>query len=140
MSTMIDTVRDFWDRQPCNSNHGRSLCGSPAYFDEVRRQRYEVQPHIAALAEFDSWAGKNVLELGCGIGTDAIRFARSGALVTAVDISARSLRLARQNAVASVADLQFLESNIEQLDEFVGDFDLVYSFGAIHHKRHKHPV
>lgn len=131
--TLLEEVRVFWDRQPCNVKHGLSCQGSPTYFDEVRRRRYKVEPHIAALAEFDLWDGKTVLDLGCGIGTDAVQFALGGAEVTGMDISPRSLRLARQNALASSVDVQFIEGNIENVCEFVVPFDLVYSFGAIHH-------
>jgi ubiquinone/menaquinone biosynthesis C-methylase UbiE len=81
-----------------------------------------------------------VLEVGCGIGTDSINFARAGAALTAVDLSSESLRIAAQRAdVMGVADrIRFLEADAETLSSALADerFDLVYSFGVIHHTPH----
>jgi ubiquinone/menaquinone biosynthesis C-methylase UbiE len=75
--------------------------------------------------------------VGCGIGTDSINFARAGAHLTAVDLSSESLRLAEQRAdVMAVADrIRFIQANAEELTAAVTDglYDLVYSFGVIHH-------
>jgi SAM-dependent methyltransferase len=85
-----------------------------------------------------------VLEIGCGLGTDTTNFARAGAHVTAVDLSGRSLELARQRAVVfGVQDrIEFVEADAERLSEFVppAPFDLVYSFGVIHHTPHPERV
>ena len=78
-----------------------------------------------------------MLEIGCGIGTDTMNFARAGAKVTAVDLSPRSLQVARQRAqVFGLTErIQFVEANAERLPDFVepAPYDLVYSFGVIHH-------
>ena len=55
-----------------------------------------MEPHIPGFAEFEKWRGKKVLEIGCGIGTDTINFARHGAQVTSVDLSEKSLAVARK--------------------------------------------
>jgi SAM-dependent methyltransferase len=136
----IDRVREYWNRRPCNIRHSPEAVGTRAYFDQVEARKYFVEPHIPGFAQFDRWAGKRVLEVGCGIGTDTMNFARAGALVTAVDLSSASLELARQRA--SVFGLQdritFVEANAERLSEFVtpAEYDLVYSFGVIHHTPH----
>jgi len=114
--------------------------GTREYFDEVEARKYFVEPHIPAFAEFERWKGKKVLEIGCGIGTDTIRFARAGAQVTAVDLSEESLGLARRRA--AVFDLEdritFYRADAERLSEVVPEerYDLVYSFGVVHHTPH----
>ena len=71
------------------------------------KRKYFVEPHIPAFAQFERWKGKKVLEVGCGIGTDAINFARAGARVTAVDLSDESLKLAKQRANFSIWPIKF---------------------------------
>src|SRR5919204_2072970 len=89
----ITDVQRYWDARPCNIRHSPKPVGSKEYFDEVEARKYLVEPHIPAFAEFDRWAGKRVLEDGCGIGTDSINFARSGAELIAVDLSGDSLAI-----------------------------------------------
>jgi 2-polyprenyl-3-methyl-5-hydroxy-6-metoxy-1,4-benzoquinol methylase len=133
----IGKVRDYWDRRPCNIRHSAAPVGTRQYFDEVEARKYFVEPHIPAFAEFPRWAGKRVLEIGCGIGTDTINFARAGAFVTAVDLSPQSLAVARQRVeVFGLADrIRVVEANAERLCDVLepAPYDLVYSFGVIHH-------
>lgn len=134
---LIDQVRKFWDRRPCNVRHSSRPIGTREYFDEVESRKNFVEPHIPTFAEFPRWKGKKVLEIGCGIGTDTVRFARHGAWVTAIDLSNRSLELARRRAeVFGLTDrIRFYCGNAEELEEFVPieSYDLIYSFGVIHH-------
>jgi ubiquinone/menaquinone biosynthesis C-methylase UbiE len=136
----VDHVQAYWDARPCNLRHSDQPIGSRRYFDEVEQRKYFVEPHSPAFAEFARWQGKRVLEIGCGIGTDTINFARHGATVTAVDLSERSLEIARERAnVLGLADrITFVHANAEQLSAAVPaePYDLVYSFGVIHHSPH----
>ena len=87
-----EKIKSYWDRQPCNIRHSQKPLGSVEYFEEVTARRYRVEPHILDFAQFHRWQGRRVLEIGCGIGTDAEQFVRH-----------------------------------------LGEFDLVYSYGVIHH-------
>jgi ubiquinone/menaquinone biosynthesis C-methylase UbiE len=133
----IDDVQRYWDARPCNIRHSPKPVGSKEYFDEVEARKYLVEPHIPSFAEFERWRDKRVLEVGCGIGTDSINFARAGARLTAVELSGESLRIAAQRAeVMGVADrIEFVEANAEELTSVLDGepYDLVYSFGVIHH-------
>lgn len=139
-SKTIDDVRRYWDARPCNIRHSPKAVGTREYFDEVEARKYLVEPHIPAFAEFERWKGKKVLEVGCGIGTDTIRFARAGARVTAVDLSEESLAVAqRRAAVFGLEDrISFHRVDAERLSEIVPveTYDLVYSFGVVHHTPH----
>jgi SAM-dependent methyltransferase len=136
----IDAVRDFWDARPCNLRHSPKEVGSREYFDQVERRKYFVEPHIPGFAEFERWKGGDVLEIGCGLGTDTINFARAGARVTAVELSERSADLARRRVeLEGLEDLVTIHvGNAEELGSLVAPrtFDLVYSFGVIHHSPH----
>ena len=136
----IEDVRAYWDRRPCNIRHSPAPVGTREYFDQVEARKYFVEPHIPGFAQFERWSGKNVLEIGCGIGTDTVNFARAGAHVTAVDLSAESIAVARQRVkIYGLEDrVQFYNGNAEELSELVPvqPYDLVYSFGVLHHTPH----
>ena len=140
----IERVKEFWDRRPCNIRHSPKPVGTREYFDEVEARKYFVEPHIPRFAQFERWRGKKVLEIGCGIGTDTINFARHGAWVTAVELSERSLEIARKRAeVYGLSDrIRFYLGNAEELSRFVPvePYDLIYSFGVIHHTPHPERV
>jgi len=133
----IQNVRDFWNTRPCNIRHSAAAIGTKEFFDQVEERKYFVEPHIPDFAEFPRWRGKRVLEIGCGIGTDTMNFARAGAEVTAIDLSNQSLDLARKRAeVYGLSNrIKFYEADAERLDEFIPPqkYDLIYSFGVIHH-------
>jgi 2-polyprenyl-3-methyl-5-hydroxy-6-metoxy-1,4-benzoquinol methylase len=131
----IEEVMRFWDTRPCNIRHSRSEIGTKAYFDEVEKRKYFVEPHIPPFAQFEKWKGKRVLEIGCGIGTDAVNFARAGADYTGVDLSGASLDLARRRFAVYGLRGTFHLGNAEELLQLVPVqvFDLIYSFGVIHH-------
>jgi 2-polyprenyl-3-methyl-5-hydroxy-6-metoxy-1,4-benzoquinol methylase len=135
--TPISKVSEFWNARPCNIRHSPQPVGTREYFDEVEARKYFVEPHIPRFADFARWKGKKVLEIGCGIGTDTINFARAGAEVTAVDLTEKSLELARQRAKVFGVENQihFIQANAEVLSQKVPvqSYDLVYSFGVIHH-------
>lgn len=134
---LISDVKNFWDARPCNIRHSPSPIGTRQYFDEVEARKYFVEPHIPAFADFHRWAGKHVLEIGCGIGTDTMNFARAGAYVTAVDLSDKSLALARGRAKIYGLEqrITFVQADAEDLASSVKQepYDLVYSFGVLHH-------
>jgi len=131
----VDQVQTFWDARPCNIRHSAREPGSREYFDEVETRKYFVEPHVPAFAQFECWKGKRILEIGCGIGTDTINFARAGAAVTAVDCSEKSLEIARRHAEVYGLKIDFHQANAEELSQIVPveEYDLIYSFGVIHH-------
>jgi 2-polyprenyl-3-methyl-5-hydroxy-6-metoxy-1,4-benzoquinol methylase len=136
----IDRVRDFWNALPCNIRHSTKSVGTREYFDDVERRKYFVEPHIPGFADFEKWAGRRVLEIGCGLGTDTVNFARAGAQVTAVELSDESAALARKRLeVYGLSDRATIHvGNAEELPKILAPqtFDLVYSFGVIHHSPH----
>jgi len=135
-STSIEDVRAYWNSRPCNVRHSDLPLGSKEYFDAVEARKYFVEPHIPEFAGFSGWKGKKVLEIGCGIGTDAVNFARNGADYVGVELSDVSLEIARQRFDVLGLSGQFFAANVEELsgsDIPVGPYDLIYSFGVIHH-------
>ncbi len=132
----IDQVRNYWNTRPCNVRHSVSPVGTKEYFDEVEARRYANEPHNYTFPQFDRWKDKKVLEIGCGIGTDAVNFARAGAVYTGIDLSAESIKLAKQRFDVFGLTGELFEANAEELNNVFDPhekFDLIYSFGVIHH-------
>lgn len=136
----INTVHDYWNKRPCNIKRSSAEPGSYEWCLDTERNKYFVEPHIPAFAEFFKWSGKRVLEIGCGIGIDCLNFAKAGATVTAMDLSEKSLELAKARLVffGLENNVTFYQGNAEELSTIlpVQKFDLIYSFGVIHHSPH----
>jgi len=135
MTATIEDVKEYWNNQPCNVKHSKKEIGSKEYFDEVERKRYSAEPHIPRFADFSSWKNKKVLEIGCGLATEGINFALNGAEYTATDLSSESLDLAKKRFEVYNQEGNFYLGNSEELTSFLPNqkFDLIYSFGVIHH-------
>jgi SAM-dependent methyltransferase len=131
----IDNVRRFWENRPCNIKHSKAEFGTRQYFDEVEQRKYFVEPHIPKFAEFEQWKHKKVLEIGCGIGTDAVNFARAGAIYTGIELSNTSLGITKKRFDVYNLVGTFYSGNAEEILSIVPiqTFDLVYSFGVLHH-------
>jgi 2-polyprenyl-3-methyl-5-hydroxy-6-metoxy-1,4-benzoquinol methylase len=114
-SPTINDVRKFWDARPCNIRHSSATVGTLQYFEEVERRKYTVEPHIPRFAEFSRWRGKSVLEVGCGIGTDAKNFAAAGADYTGIELSSESLAITRERFEVYGLRGTFIEGNIEEV-------------------------
>lgn len=132
----MEQVINYWNKQPCNIKHSSCEVGTREYFEEVEKRKYFVESHIPNFAEFSKWNGKKVLEIGCGIGTDAVNFAKHGADYTGIELSDVSLDITRKRF--DIFGLKGAFYNIdaqdmEALSKVGSDFDLIYSFGVIHH-------
>lgn len=131
----LDEVAAYWNRRPCNIRHSTKEVGTREYFDDVEERKYFVEPHIPGFAEFPLWKGKKVLEVGCGLGTDATNFARAGADYTGIELSKASMELAQKRFGVFGLNGRFHNLNAEVLANELplANYDLVYSFGVIHH-------
>jgi SAM-dependent methyltransferase len=101
---------------------------TPLFLTE--QERYSTYPWLDEVAEFRKHAGDKVLEIGCGSGADLLQFAKHGAIVTGVDLTAKHVELARTRlgnlAAIHQADMRHLPFEDES-------FDYIYSHGVLHH-------
>lgn len=136
-SASLKDVEKYWDSRPCNSRHSNAEVGTRLYFEEISKKRYFVESHVPKFAEFETWKGKKVLDVGCGIGTDGALFASYGASYTGVDLSQASLDLAKRRFQVFGLQGRFLKADVENLSQALGvddsGYDLIWSFGVLHH-------
>jgi ubiquinone/menaquinone biosynthesis C-methylase UbiE/glycosyltransferase involved in cell wall biosynthesis len=130
-----DEVQRQWDNDPAGSHYVQGVeKHSLEWFLEAEQYRYrDYAPWMAEVMEFAGHAGEHVLEVGGGMGTDLAQFAKHGARVTDVDLSAGHLALARENLELRGFTGTFVLQDAEILPFEDNTFDLVYSNGVIHH-------
>lgn len=80
---------------------------------------------------FGSFAGRRVLDVGCGGGILAESLAREGAVVTGIDPSEGSLTAARAHAAAAGLTITYRAGTAEDLPP--GEFDLVFAVDVLEH-------
>jgi ubiquinone/menaquinone biosynthesis C-methylase UbiE len=134
-STGITGVREFWNANPCQSDLSEAA-DRRAYFEEVTRNRYKAVSncHIPAVANFEAYKGKDVLEIGVGVGTDGFEFAKRGARYCGVDLTPASISLASERFQLFGVEGTFRVANAEERIPFEDNsFDHIYSWGVIHH-------
>jgi ubiquinone/menaquinone biosynthesis C-methylase UbiE len=132
-SDLKERVRAFWQEHPCGSKFSDAEIGTREFFNRVEQHRYAKEWHIPAAAGFASTRGLKVLEIGCGVGTDGLQFARAGAIYTGVDLTEAAVGLARKNFESAGMAGEFRVSDAENLDFADESFDIVYSHGVLHH-------
>lgn len=128
-----EAVRDYWEAQSCGTGYASAEEGTETYYREIETERYRLEPFIPAFAGFRDWQGKRVLEVGVGAGTDFVNFARAGAVLTGVDLTEAAVEHARRRLELEGLDAELAVCSAEELPFDAGSFDLVYSWGVIHH-------
>ena len=129
----IEAVANYWDRNVANWKIAADLeTGSPAFFAEVERYRFDKLDYLPRVIDYNAYAGQRVLDVGCGLGTDLSRFARGGADCSGIDIAPAAVTLATDNFKQRQlsADLQCM--NGEALTFADDQFDFVYCHTVLH--------
>lgn len=128
-------IQKQWDNDPCGAvtvqdQEPESL----AFFRAIRKHRYEeYAPWFDRVMGFDNWHGKDVLEVGVGLGSDHYRFAVNGNRMTALDLSREHLRLAAKHLALEGLTTTQVYGDAEAMPFASDSFDVVYSFGVLHH-------
>lgn len=129
----LSAVYDFWNVEACGSHYIRARGGTPEFFEEFRRFRYNVEWQIPLLVPFGETKGKRVLEIGSGNGTDGVMFALAGADYTGVDLTHTAIEATRTHFEILGLKGSFQIENAENLSFADESFDFVYSHGVLHH-------
>ncbi len=132
MQAQKERVREFWDAAPCGTRDTEDLEEADQGI-ELERMRDEREPFIADFARFDEARGKELLEVGVGAGTDHLRFARAGAVCSGVDLTQAAVDLTGRRLAGEGLASNLRTADAEALPFADESFDIVYSWGVIHH-------
>jgi SAM-dependent methyltransferase len=136
VGSINEQVRRYWETEPCGTAPfivGELEHGTREWFERIEERRYAVEPEIHAHAQFTRHRGKKLLEIGVGAGTDHLQWARAGAICHGVDLTDAAIELTRRRLAmyGLTSDLQRCDA--ERLPFPDASFDVVYSWGVIHH-------
>lgn len=128
-------IQKQWDRDPCGAVTADDADPESAgWYESVRRHRYEeYAPWMPAVMRFEEWKDRDVLEIGVGLGSDHLSFALGGSKMHALDLSAEHLRHTRKHLAVHGLQTEGVLGDAEANPFPEASFDLVYSFGVLHH-------
>jgi ubiquinone/menaquinone biosynthesis C-methylase UbiE len=132
MTNLKEAVRQHWEAEPCESRTGVSS-DRRKFFAEIDEYRYSKSPFIERFAKFEEANGKRVLEVGLGSGSDFIRWARAGATAFGRDLTQAAVNICTERLQMEGLSGNVAVGDVEALDLPEEYFDLVYSYGVIHH-------
>jgi SAM-dependent methyltransferase len=127
----LEEIRKYWDEHIHDLEIATQPIGSHGFFEELAEYRFDKLRYLPNLVDFSAYKGKELLEVGCGIGIDLIRFARGGARVTGIDLSEVAIDLARQyfDQESLPADLRVMNGEAMLFED--NSFDAVYAHGVL---------
>ena len=132
----LEEVRKYWGKKNIPQQwYSKKEPFTLAWFNELSFKRYSrYYPHIKQWAEFEYHPGEEVLEIGVGIGTDLVEYAKGGSIVSGVDLGKDQVMLTKLNLdLHELPYKEIKEGNIENLPFPDSSFDLILCVGVVHH-------
>lgn len=136
-------VKKHWEDSPCGIRYGEEICSD----------RYKLEPFIHKFADFAAGKGKRVLEIGVGAGCDFLNWVNNGAIATGIDLTEAAIRETKNRLSSSNLNplrlhdamsgaesgrsigqtSKLLVADAENLPFPDNSFNIVYSWGVLHH-------
>jgi len=126
-----EQIKKYWEVSPPYKGEGEA--GSLEWSKSISDHRYSLAPYLKPFMNAETYKGKNVLEIGCGSGSDLLEFARAGADVTGIDITDKAIVTTKERFKLHGLDADLRTYSGKELPFDKGQFDLVYSYGVLHH-------
>ena len=130
-SSTLGEVQKYWNERIHDLEMTSYEPGTREFFQDLDEYRFDKLRYLPQLVDFSGYRGKRLLEVGCGIGTDLVRFAAGGATAVGVDLSRTALELALRNAESSHVAVELHLANGEALPFEDASFDVVYAHGVL---------
>jgi SAM-dependent methyltransferase len=131
LSPLKAEIRDYWNSHIHDLSVARHPVGTKAFFKELDDYRFDKLNYLPRVVDFAGYRGRRVLEVGCGVAIDLLRFAQGGARVTGVDLSQTAIDLAKKNFSQNGQKGDFRIMDGEHLQFEDNQFDMVYAHGVL---------
>ena len=131
MSALTQEISKYWNHHIHDLAIAKHPVGTKEFFTELDEYRFDKLRYLPQVVDFGAYRGKKILEIGCGVGIDLVRFAKAGAQVTGIDLSQTAIDLAGKNLSQNSLNgtLKVMDGeNLEYPDE---SFDVVYAHGVL---------
>jgi SAM-dependent methyltransferase len=132
---LLEAIRVYWNAHIHDLAIAQHPIGTKEFFEELAVYRFEKLAYLPQVVDFGAYQGKQLLEVGCGLGIDLVRFARHGALVTGIDLAEASIGLARAHVALNGLDAELHTMNGEHLQFRDASFEVVYAHGVLPYTR-----
>jgi SAM-dependent methyltransferase len=126
-------VAEYWNAESCGEIYAQGESERTRYETQAIR-RYALEPYLAPFARFEDGRGRDILEVGVGMGADHLEWAKAGPRrLFGIDLTSRALRHTDARLRAYGLKASLLRGDAEKLPYADASFDLVYSWGVLHH-------
>jgi ubiquinone/menaquinone biosynthesis C-methylase UbiE len=125
-------VERHWNDEACGTR-GVVKTDRKVFFDQIECERYKSEPYIRSFAQFQRGRGKKLLEIGVGAGTDFVNWVRNGAQAVGIDLTETGVKLTRERLALEGLIADVMRGDAECLPFKSNTFDIVYSYGVLHH-------
>jgi len=128
-------IKAYWETRAPQTWYSDKKPGSLEWFNEIEYKRFSVYyEYLPKVAEFEYHYGEDVLEIGVGVGTDLVQYAMHGSVVSGIDLTENAIDVTKRNfELKGLKYKQLKTADAENLPFKDNSFDLVYSFGVLHH-------
>ena len=128
---LLKSIANYWNAHIHDLAVAKHPVGTQGFFQDLDEYRFDKLRYLPKVVNFNGYRGKNLLEVGCGVGIDLLRFAKGGAKVFGVDLARQSIDLAKKNFELNGAWGEFRMMNGEALELEDDSFDVVYAHGVL---------
>jgi ubiquinone/menaquinone biosynthesis C-methylase UbiE len=131
MSVLMQEISQYWDHHIHDLAIAKHQVGTKEFFTELDKYRFDKLRYLPQVVDFGAYHGKKILEIGCGVGIDLVRFAKAGAQVTGIDLAQTAIHLAEKNFIQNSLSGSLKVMDGENLEYPDASFDVVYAHGVL---------